>query len=130
MRRFLIGAFLGVLLVFASAVFAGGFQPGMQIPINGGCSRDAAETIAEADAQSEIIADRVLRAFIQSGDCRFSNAVFGAVVKAVIMEYKDYSGEPTQLLQVHLPNSPGGPFLYVLVISKLADKFPKQSQGL
>ncbi len=84
-----------------------GFSPGMKLIVTGVCqSREAALEIARAAMQDAERAEDASVGQYRTGACRYwPHPAVMVRVRAVILEYKDYKGRPTQVLQVSVPPS-------------------------
>jgi len=95
------------------------------------CTEQAALSIAEGDAQSQSEASSRHHHFIQAGECKIFPGWFPTEVFSVALEYKDYEGEPVQVIEVHESGKPGGRHFYVIIVKKIAAQIPrKQGFGI
>lgn len=106
--------------------FADGFEQGQVVPVKVLCSEDAAMALAESDAQSLAAGEAVWQHVSGLGHCRSYPGYFPVEVHSVALEYKDHNGDQTQVLMVHEPGKPQGPFAYILMLKSVADQIPRK----
>lgn len=123
-------ALAGVLLAFSGGIFvadADGFESGMMVGAHGGCrSEGAAIAIAEADAKSQVEAEFAFQMYVKLGECgQFPRPLITEVV-SVILDYKDYEGTPTQVIEV----KSGDKTFYMIALKSLAEDAPMKGTRL